>query len=189
MLTDRANAICLLKILQEYSDENHIMPMREIISKLNSVYDIKIDRRTVYSTISLLLLLDYDISTYEENGKRYYLREREFTVPEARLIMDSLYSFSGISSKHTVDLVKKVQSSLSVYERRRYRNLVVTKPKLKSENREVFYNIELLDEAIDKRVKVKFTYLEYGFNKILKPRREEKYLVNPYGLICANVCK
>ena len=186
MLTDRANVICLLKILQEYSDENHIMPMRDIIAKLYSIYDLKMDRRTVYSAVSLLLDLNYDISTYEENGKGYYLREREFTVPEARLIMDSLYSFSGISSKHTVDLVKKVQSSLSVYERRRYKNLVATKPGLKSDNREVFYNIELLDEAIDKKVKVKFTYLEYGFNKKLKPRREEKYLVNPYGLICAN---
>ncbi|MFB0921137.1 MAG: WYL domain-containing protein [Oscillospiraceae bacterium] len=186
MLTDRANVICLLKILQEYSDENHIMPMRDIIAKLYSVYDLKMDRRTVYSAVSLLLDLNYDISTYEENGKGYYLREREFTVPEARLIMDSLYSFSGISSKHTVDLVKKVQSSLSVYERRRYKNLVATKPGLKSDNREVFYNIELLDEAIDKKVKVKFTYLEYVFNYKLKSLREEKYLFNPYGLKCSN---
>ena len=49
MLTDRANAICLLEILREFSDEEHILPMREIVSKMNLTYGINPDRRTVYS--------------------------------------------------------------------------------------------------------------------------------------------
>lgn len=186
MLPERANPICLLMILKEYSDENHIMPMQEIILKLKQVYGLELDRRTVYSAVSLLITLGYDISTYSDNKKGYYLREREFTLPEARLIMDSLYSFTGISSKYTVDLVKKVQSVLSVHERKRYKNLVVIKSNTKTENREVFYNIELLDEAIDKKLKVAFTYMEYGFDKQLKPRRNEKYIVNPFSLVHAN---
>jgi predicted DNA-binding transcriptional regulator YafY len=174
-------------ILKEYSDADHVMRMGEITSKFKSLYGMTVDRRTIYGGIDLLLKLDYDIATYEETGKKgYYLREREFELPEARLIMDSLYSFSGISSKHTGDLVKKVQKTLSVYERHRYKNLVIAKPDMKTDNRQVFYNIELLDEAISDKVKVKFTYLEYGFDKKLKPRRPEKYLVNPYGLVCAN---
>jgi len=32
----KANAICLLQILTEYSDEIHILPMREIIIKMTS---------------------------------------------------------------------------------------------------------------------------------------------------------
>ena len=35
MQSEKANIIALLHILAEYSDENHILPMREIISRLN----------------------------------------------------------------------------------------------------------------------------------------------------------
>ena len=48
MLTEKANAICLLEVLKEYSDAEHIFAMREIIAKMQSLYGIKIDRRTVY---------------------------------------------------------------------------------------------------------------------------------------------
>ena len=31
MLTEKANAICLLEVLKEYSDAEHILPMRDCI--------------------------------------------------------------------------------------------------------------------------------------------------------------
>lgn len=34
MLTEKANVICLLEILREYSDAEHILPMREIIESI-----------------------------------------------------------------------------------------------------------------------------------------------------------
>jgi|GEM_PF-2962177 len=35
MLSDKANIVCLLHVLAKYSDENHILPMKEIISRLS----------------------------------------------------------------------------------------------------------------------------------------------------------
>lgn len=69
MLTDRANTICLYRILFEHSDENHILSMRNIIDCFAEEYDMKIDRRTVYSSVDTLKDLGYDISAYDENGK------------------------------------------------------------------------------------------------------------------------
>ena len=43
-----------------------------------------------------------------------------------------------------------------------------------------------LDEAIEKKVKVKFDYCDYGVDKQLHKRREKKYTVNPYGLVYCN---
>ena len=85
MLTEKANAICLLEVLKEYSDAEHILPMREIIAKMQSLYGIKIDRRTVYGAIALLIELGYDISLYEDNGVGYYLRSRELEQSEVLL--------------------------------------------------------------------------------------------------------
>ena len=75
---------------------------------------------------------------------------------------------------------------VSRYERKQIRNLTVVRPDAKTQNRNVFYNIEMLDEAISKRVKIKFEYLEYDMNLNLKPKREKKYTVNPYGMVYTN---
>ena len=101
MLTEKANAICLLEVLKEYSDAEHILPMREIIAKMQSLYGIKIDRRTVYGAVALLIELGYDISLYEDNGVGYYLRERELEPSEVLLLTDAVYSFQFIPARQT----------------------------------------------------------------------------------------
>jgi hypothetical protein len=89
---NKTNILCILRILQEYSDEDHILPMRGIIAKMKAIYDVSIDRRTVYGMVEALNLLDFDISTYEENGVGYYLRTRIFEPSEVRLLTDRIYS-------------------------------------------------------------------------------------------------
>lgn len=186
MLTDRANAICILDILREYSDENHILPMRELIAKMGAVYDLKPDRRTVYSAIELLQTLGYDISSYEENGVGYYLRGRDFELAEIRLLMDAVYSCGYIPPKQTEQLIQKLQKQLSIHERKHYRHLTVVRQERKTQNAQVFLNIEILDEAISRKRKVTFTYMDYDLTKHLVPRREKKYVVSPYGMVCEN---
>ena len=68
MLSEKAYALCLLEILQEHSDAEHILPMREIIAKMQVIYGIRPDRRTIYAAAALLIGLGYDLSVYEENG-------------------------------------------------------------------------------------------------------------------------
>ncbi|MGI6040457.1 MAG: WYL domain-containing protein [Clostridiales bacterium] len=186
MLSEKCNIVCLMYVLAEYSDADHILPMREILSKLNSEFGISPDRRTIYSLVSVLKQIGFDISDYEENGIGYYLRFRLFEPGEVRLLMDAVYSFPFIPPKHTEDLVEKLQKLISVHERRRFKNLTVYKQEKKTPNRQVFYNIEQLDDAISREVKVRFTYLRYCTNKKLVPRQEGKYTVNPYGLVFTN---
>lgn len=186
MLTDKAIAICLLEVMREYSDENHILAMSEITSKIDQLYGMKPDRRTIYSAFETLVELGYDISFYKENGKGYYLRDRQLEASEAHLLSDAVCSFPFISERQTSQLLKKIHSLVSVYERRNIKNLTVIRATQKTANKQVFYNIEMLDEAIEKRVKVKFDYFDYGIDKKLHKRREKKYTVNPYGMIYDN---
>ena len=186
MMTDRANAICLLEILREYSDEEHILAMRDLIQKMNSLYDLKPDRRTVYSAISLLIDLGYDISMYEDNGIGYYLRNRDFEQSEILLLTDAVFSFPFIPAKQSEGLISKLQKQLSVHKRKQYRHLTVVRQEKKTNNRQVFLNIELLDEAIQEKKQVSFSYLQYGTDKVLHLRREKPYVVNPYGMVFMN---
>lgn len=186
MITEKACALCLLKLLTEYSDEDHIMPMRQIKAGMAELYGLNPDRRTIYSAVALLVELGYDISTFEHNGKGYFLREREFEHGEVRLLMDAVYSFPFLPAKHTEDLIMKLQTLLSVNQRKKYHHLTVVRPDIKSPNRQVFINIEILDEAISQQVKVQFDYYRYDIHKKMTPRREKKYVVDPYGMIFMN---
>ena len=142
MLTEKANAICLLEVLKEYSDAEHILPMREIIAKMQSLYGIKIDRRTVYGAVALLIEIGYDISIYEDNGVGYYLRSRELEQSEVLLLTDAVYSFPFIPAKQTEQLVQKLQKQLSVHQRKRYRYLTISRQDRKTDNRQVLQRPE-----------------------------------------------
>ena len=54
----------------------------------------------------------------------------------------------------------------------------------KSENDALFYNIETIDEAIEKRCKVRFNYNKYGADK--KLHRSATHIVSPYQMILHN---
>lgn len=186
MLTEKAITICLLEVLREFSDENHILTMGEIISKINIWYGLKPDRRTIYSALDTLIELGHDISLYKDNGKGYYLLDHQLEPSEAHLLSDAVCAFPFISERQSTQLMNKVQSLVSVHERKHIKNLSVMRSDQKTVNKVVFYNIEVLDEAIEKKVKVKFDYCDYGVDKQLHKRRDKKYTVNPYGLVYDN---
>ncbi|MBR4434661.1 MAG: WYL domain-containing protein [Clostridia bacterium] len=185
-LTDKANTVCLYKILEKYSDPEHIIMMSEIIERFKEDYGMTIDRRTVYSSIDTLRNLGYEISQYDRSSQGYYLMSRLFEPSEIRLMMDAVYSQKSIPNKQTGYLIEKLQSCLSIHQKRQYRHLFTADPDKKTPNRSVFFNIDSLDEAIARRQKVAFVYQQYGLDKRLHPRRKEKYVVSPYSMVCDN---
>ena len=64
---------------------------------------------------------------------------------------------------------------------------IIKPPVEKTDNRQLFYNIELLDEAISKGRKVRFHYTEYHSDKKPHKRRRadgtvRNYVINPYHM-------
>lgn len=182
--SDKDNILCILRILEEYSDEDHILSLKEILSKMETEYQRTVDRRTVYAAMDGLEEFGYDISKYSDNGRGYYLAERTFSTAEIRLLTDAVYSCRYISPAQTEELLKKLRSFLSQYDRKSLNYTNIIKTEKKSPNKEVFLNIELLGEAIDAHRQISFTYMDYDHNKKLVPRRSEKYVASPYSMIC-----
>ena len=184
MLSEKAYALCLLEILQEHSDAEHILPMREIIAKMQVIYGIRPDRRTIYAAAALLIGLGYDLSVYEENGVGYYLRSRPLEQSEVLLLTDAVYAFPFISARQTEQLVQKLQKQLSCHQRKKYRHLTIARQQRKTDNRQVFWNVEQLDEAITRKKKVQMDYLHYGLDK--KQHITNSHTVSPYEMTYLN---
>ena len=67
-------------------------------------------------------------------------------------------------------------------------NYICTMPEDKTNNQQIFFNIEVLDEAIGKQKRVSFKYLEYGTDKKQHPKldkngEERVYVVSPYQMV------
>ena len=71
MAEKKHSAFAVLDILTTYSDENHILTAREIQDYLEKKYQLKVERRTIYSNIEILEQAGYVISKFDDNGKGY----------------------------------------------------------------------------------------------------------------------
>ncbi len=180
----RSNILFLLYILEEYSDENHILTQKNIISKMETCFNRKIERRAIYAALDELEDFGYEISRYEDNGVGYYLMERKFSLAEIRLLIDAIYSCPYISQKQTEELLKKLRGFLSEHDRKGFNYTNIITSDKKSPNAEVFLNIEILDQAINSHKQISFTYMDYDYSKKLVAKREKPYIVNPYSMIC-----
>lgn len=191
----------ILDILKRYTDENHRLSQKEIQDILAREYDMKVDRKAIKRNLMNLIEFGYYINYSEsirivkdKDGKEqenvvlsdFHLK-REFTDSELRLLIDSVLFSNFIPYKQDMELVKKLSGLSNVYFKSRVKH-IARMPEDKTDNKQLFYNIELLDEAIDKGQKVRFHYLEYKSDKKLHKRCGEdgkvrEYVMNPYQLV------
>lgn len=186
MLTEKTNILCILDILKKYSDSDHILSLGEIQKKLKSIYDLEADRRTIYRNMDALIEFGYDISKYSENKEGYFLREREFEPSEIHMLCDAVLSADCISKAQCEELVRKLQSLGSIHQTKSFSRLGMMKSEKQSPNPQLFYNIDLLDNAISAGRKVEFDYYIYDINLQQKPKREKKYTASPYAIYWSN---
>lgn len=187
MAESKSTVLCVLKILEKYSDENHILSIKDINKYLKFKYEFEIDRRTLYGCIRILReIFDYDISTYDENKTGYYLRSRAFEISEVKMMIDSICASSYIPEKQAKYLIDKILLTQSENYKKSLNKMKIFKSTNKTRNKDVFLNIEIIQEAIEERKKITFDYYEYGFDKKLRKRREKPYKVSPFATISTN---
>ena len=175
----KASILLILKVLEEYSDEDHFLTQQDIIDKVDELYGIELERKSVAFSISLLQELDYDINKSPRGG--YALLSRDFDNSEIRFITDALFSSKCLNGKQAADLSKKLNSCLSKYQRKDYNFIYKSNEINRSENKEVFYTLELIEEAKRRGKRISFQYLTFDENgKPITKRDGFRYIVSPY---------
>ncbi|MBR3365365.1 MAG: transcriptional regulator [Solobacterium sp.] len=173
----------MLQILQEESDADHILSANDLISKIQQRLNITIDRRTVYSNIQILRQAGYEISDVSDNGKGYYLMQRKFEKGEILLLCNAIHASHIINQKQSTDLIKKLLSELSREQQKEFTSSVYLPNRLKSENKVLFFNIEIISEAIRDGKMLQFAYKRYDPEKKKEDWRKEPYLIEPRYIV------
>ena len=87
-------------------------------------------------------------------------------------------------------LIEKLENLSNRYFKSRVKH-IQTLPDNELPNRQLFYTIEILDQAITKGRQVSFHYNEYHTDRMLHPRIDQEgnvrtYIVNPYQMAAVN---
>ena len=171
----------ILQILQTESDETHPLKQEDIARRLNDDYGITVERKAIGRSISMLKEAGYDI---ESSRSGSWLAGREFTESELRLLIDGVLSSRHISARYSKDLIDKLCTLASRHFRSHVKYIHSVNEWEKSDNGALFYNIELIDEAIERKKQIKFDYNKYGADK--KLHRTAAHTASPYQLILHN---
>lgn len=184
----------ILDILKNHSDIEHKLTQKNIQQFLKSDYDMECDRKTIKRNLMNLVEYGFDIeyTEIERKGKEtnviitdiYY--NHTFENSEVKLISDSLLFSKYISARQTRQLIEKIEALSSPFAINMLKNSVNYETLGHTENAQIFYTIEILNQAIKEHKQVAFSYCEYKTDKKLHPKHDYLHIVNPYYTVTSN---
>ncbi len=169
------------QILLKHSDYDHPLTQEEIIKYLESEYGIEMERKAVGRNIADLRDAGIDIGSRREGS---YIDSREFEDSELKLLIDGVLQSKHITARHSKDLIEKLCRLSNKYFRSHVKNVYSVNDWSKTENQALFYNIDMVDEAIATRKQVQYDYNKYGVDAKLHKSSFQR--VSPYQLILHN---
>lgn len=170
----------ILEILQERTDEDHLLTQSEISSILKSQYGINLERKAIAEDIKLLED-EYDIF---QTPKGIYCASNIFEKSEIRVLIDSVLCSRYINPKHSDDLIKKLVKFGGLNYKSHVKHIYSINEWEKTENQAVLLNIEIIDEAIEKNKQILIKYGKYDLKNKLVSKYSQK--VSPYLMLLHN---
>lgn len=173
----------LMKIFSERTDDEHRISLQAIQTALGE-YDIGAERKSLYDDIEVLRRYGMDIiGEPQGKGYEYYLGERPFELAELKLLVDAVQSSKFITVKKSTQLIKKLEALTSNYEARQLQRQVYVADRIKTMNESIYYNVDILHNAISKNVRIRFQYTQWTVGKELQVKKNgEIYEVSPWAL-------
>ena len=100
------------------------------------------------------------------------------------MLIDGILSSKHITAKHSKDLIERLCGLSNKYFKSHIKNIYSVNDWSKTDNQALFYNIELIDTAIENGRQLSYDYNKYGVDKKLHKSSYQK--VSPYQMILHN---
>ena len=173
----------LAKIFQEETDGKTGLTMPQIIEHLRE-YGISAERKALYRDIKALRELGMDIQRYNRSPMQYALANREFLQPELLLLVDAVQSSRFLDMEKSRELIDSIRTLASKRQRETLSKRMRVEGRIKMQNESVFYNVDIVQEAIQAHRRVSFHYFKYDVEKKkVRQHGGDRYLETPVELI------
>lgn len=184
----RTKMIKLLEVLRKHSDETRYLTTGELI-RLLAAEGIHCDRRTLAADIQVLNDCGYEVMSEKAVGMPtcYWIADRSFNAAELRILIDAVRASKFITPERTEKLVYKLAEQGGPFRAKLLENNTVQFNTAKCSNKNIFYIVNEINNAIESKNKISFRYFDYDINHNRVYRKNgEKYLVNPVATIYDN---
>lgn len=190
-MAENSNKIKLLKLyelLQKDTDEDQPLSKAEVCKRLTE-QGVPVSIRTIERDIDALTEFGFEIISYKKDHERYYyVPEREFSIPELKILMDAVQAASFVTEKKTRDLIDKITALGGSYRAELLKRNMVCFNTRKHSNEKILYIVDSIEEAIRKKKKVSFFYFYLNEKKEriyqCKDTGEKKrYYVEPIAMV------
>lgn len=175
--------LLLRDILMERTDDAHRMTIAQISDAL-AEYDIHVERKTLYDDIELLGNYGVDICKgKDKHANTYYVGSRLFETEELFVLADAVACSKFLSKSKSEKLISKIKKLTSENLSKQLERIVFIQNRVKNTDKNIYYNINAIEEGIAKKKKITFRYFEYNIDKTMSYRNGgNKYVVSPYNL-------
>ena len=174
----------LVKIFSDQTDDTHGLTLQEIAARLEE-NGVNADRKTLYKDFGELEKYGLEILS-EQDGRtvRYHLATRQFELPELKLLVDAVQGSKFITEKKSRQLIKKLESLVSVHEARQLHRQVLITGRIKAMNESIYYSVDMLHEAINLDRQIRFQYFRWNVRRQPELRHGGVwYQVSPWCLL------
>lgn len=178
----RLRLLKVLEILQTKSDKGHPIPSSDILSEL-AKYGVEAERKAIYKDIEALCEAGFRVVKTGTPKRGFYLLSNSFQMPEISLLIDAVQSAGFIPKAKTCELVEKLQGLVSEHQALELKNKICIENRSKSGNEDIYKNIELLNLAITKQIKVRIKYAKNQLKGTQLAASIKEMTVSPYALL------
>ena len=178
----------LLDILNTQTDEDHPLDAAALIAELEK-RGVSAERKSIYRDLEVLRDFGFDIILTRSKPVGYFLAERKLQLAEIRLLMDAVLSAGFITRKKSTQLVGKLQELCSKHQATELNRQVYIDKRKKHKNEEIYYSIDLINQAVAAKKQITFDYARRVLNDQGKVELStRRFTVSPYALLWSEDC-
>ena len=175
----------LLQILRRETDENHKLTGPALLEKIKEA-GYHISDETLRTDLKALAQNGFDyVATIGGRDPGYFAEAEPFTLPEVKLLLDTVQACGFVPEPMTKDLKRKLFSLVSVYEEKDLKKSELQFNTRKHTNKKIYFSIDACDRALRDKTQLSFRYYDLDFNCKQRYRYKSKPItVEPFALIC-----
>jgi predicted DNA-binding transcriptional regulator YafY len=178
-------ALYLAQILLEQTDAKNAMTAQELCGAL-AAYGVPANRHSIYDDVETLRRYGLDIIHLPGKGGGYYIGQRDFELPELKLLVDAVQSSRLITARKSRELIDKLAKLASREQAKQLNRQVWVSGRAKALNERVYYSIDAIHGAINDGKKISFKYFDYNAGKKRIYRKNSQAYVRTPVALCWN---
>lgn len=178
----------LYEILCRETDEDHPITRMELSEKARE-HGVACHDRTIARDVDVLNEAGYEVCSIIRGHKRYYyVPERDFSVPELKILIDAVQAANFVTEKKTKELIDRIASLGGSFRGELLKRNMAYFNSRKHSNEAILYSVDAIEDAIIRKKKIEFYYFDLDeernrFYRSDDAGNRKHYRVEPIALI------